>query len=113
MALPERIAVNIRSFRIQQKRTQAELAKACSISVKYLSELERGIIPGPSVTVLAKIAEALGITLSDLVREEGQKQSGPTPQDVARLEKLTEDTQANLDKLRAELKAIKKRLRSD
>jgi len=43
-----------------------DLASACGMSAAYLSEIENGRKEG-SVTVLKKLAEALNVSLEDLV----------------------------------------------
>lgn len=46
--------------------SQERLADAASISVPYLSDIERGH-RNPTVAVMARIAGALGVRLSELV----------------------------------------------
>jgi transcriptional regulator with XRE-family HTH domain len=46
--------------------SQERLADAASISVPYLSEIERGQ-RNPTVAVMGRIAGALGVRLSELV----------------------------------------------
>lgn len=48
----------IRTLRISQKLTLAQLAKQCDISVSYLSEIERNEA-NPTIEMLARIAFAL------------------------------------------------------
>ncbi len=45
---------------------QQELADKAGLSRAYVSRLERGLIPNPTITELGKLAEALGITLATL-----------------------------------------------
>jgi XRE family transcriptional regulator, regulator of sulfur utilization len=53
--------------------SQERLADAAEISVTYLSEIERGQ-RNPTVAVMARIAHALGMRLSELVaRAEGDR----------------------------------------
>lgn len=63
-------------FKIKQLRsklniTQLELAEKAEISQCYLSQLESGI-KNPSFKVLKRIAEALGVDLSELLKKEDQ-----------------------------------------
>jgi transcriptional regulator with XRE-family HTH domain len=46
--------------------SQERLANAADISVPYLSDIERGQ-RNPTVAVMARIARALGVRLSELV----------------------------------------------
>ena len=46
---------------------QEAVAERAGMSRAYVSRLERGIVPAPKVTELAAVAEALGLTIVDLV----------------------------------------------
>ncbi|WP_225878414.1 helix-turn-helix domain-containing protein [Spongiactinospora rosea] len=56
----------LRRFRRDQRRTLADVAVAASISVPYLSEVERGR-KEVSSEILAAICDALGIELAELL----------------------------------------------
>lgn len=58
----------LRRHRLEQRRTLAEVAQAASVSMPYLSEVERGR-KEPSSEVLAAVCAALRIELSDLLAE--------------------------------------------
>ncbi len=64
------IAQNIaRAIKVQRKAmgiTQEELADRAGIDRTYASQLERAIA-NPSLTVLCKVADALDLTLIDLL----------------------------------------------
>jgi len=64
-------AERLKELRKKKGYTQAEVAEKAEITQTYYSQIESGI-KTPKVAVLAKIAEALGISLSSLVDEEGQ-----------------------------------------
>lgn len=55
----------IRALRKARSWSQEELADACGINQKYLSELERGRING-SIAMYHAIAQGLDMSLSDL-----------------------------------------------
>ncbi|NQX66386.1 helix-turn-helix transcriptional regulator [Paenibacillus alba] len=55
----------IRNTRKKQKLTLKEVAKAASISVSFLSEIERNKA-NPSISVLKRIANALNVNFTDL-----------------------------------------------
>ena len=67
-----RIAQNIAStIKVQRKMlgiTQEELADLAGIDRTYASQLERAIA-NPSLSVLCRVAEALGLNLIDLIGE--------------------------------------------
>jgi transcriptional regulator with XRE-family HTH domain len=62
-----RLAARIRRYREEKGLTQAALADAAGLSKTYLSELESGAGRRPSGDVLLRIADALGITIADLL----------------------------------------------
>jgi transcriptional regulator with XRE-family HTH domain len=63
--LPKRLGNRIRELRNRAGITQAQLADRVDISHEFMSRLERGL-KAPSLDSAAKIANALGVTLSVL-----------------------------------------------
>ncbi|MEL7029061.1 MAG: helix-turn-helix transcriptional regulator [Pseudomonadota bacterium] len=65
------LAKNIRLARAEQGLSQEELADLAGIDRTYVSGIERGL-RNPTITVVAKFAEALGTTtpilLTDRIR---------------------------------------------
>jgi DNA-binding XRE family transcriptional regulator len=57
----------LRRERIEQHRTQGEVAVTAGISVQYLSEVERGR-KEPSSEIVQAVAGALGLGLAELAR---------------------------------------------
>jgi transcriptional regulator with XRE-family HTH domain len=62
------IGRRIRILRMQQNRTQQEIADVCEFSKSLLSKIERGSVV-PPVATLVKIANALGTKVSSLVED--------------------------------------------
>lgn len=56
----------VRLWREQRKLTLRELADRSDVGVSYLSEIESGRKPG-SVKALRELAQALGLSIDDLV----------------------------------------------
>lgn len=67
MDLKEVMAVNLRRLRYDKKLTQEELADRSGLSMRYVGSIERGAVSA-SVSVLGKIAQALGVDPCDLIR---------------------------------------------
>lgn len=63
----EIIAKNITKYRKSANLSQERLAELSGISVGYLSKIERALIQNTSVAILIKIADALNVTLNNLV----------------------------------------------
>ncbi len=63
--LPKLLGNRIRHLRNRAGITQAQLAERVDISPEFMSRLERGL-KAPSVDSAAKIAHALGVSLSEL-----------------------------------------------
>jgi transcriptional regulator with XRE-family HTH domain len=61
------VGTNVRKRRQARGLTQEQLAFAAEIDLTYVGGIERGI-RNPSVVVLARIAEALGVEPADLLR---------------------------------------------
>jgi transcriptional regulator with XRE-family HTH domain len=65
----DELGLRIRSYRQMRKMTLRQVAEVADVSVSFLSQLERGA-SGASIPTLQLIAEALGLTLSDLFSSE-------------------------------------------
>jgi transcriptional regulator with XRE-family HTH domain len=65
--IASRVGAAIRDQRRRARLTQETLAHEAGISTTYLGQIERGL-RAPTVTVLAAIADALGLPTSELLR---------------------------------------------
>jgi transcriptional regulator with XRE-family HTH domain len=63
------LAENIKRFRKQRGISQEELAREAGVTYSTLIKLESGSNKNPTVKTLQQIAQALGVTLDDLVKE--------------------------------------------
>lgn len=77
------IGSRIKYIRKQQNRTQDEIALACGFTNSLLSKIENGKTM-PPVATLMKIAEALGIKVSDLLEENPRQGTIFNPADQSR-----------------------------
>ena len=75
MDLKEVMAINLRRLRHAKRMTQEELAERAGLSARYIGAIERADVSA-SVTVLGRVAEALEIEATDLVRR--TRPDGPT-----------------------------------
>ena len=77
----------LRETRLRQRRTLREVSGAARVSLGYLSEVERGQKEASS-ELLASICRALGVRLSDVLREVSETLSvlEPLPTPVVVLE---------------------------
>jgi transcriptional regulator with XRE-family HTH domain len=66
MDVRERVGLNLQKLRREKGLSREELADRANIHQTYLSGVERGK-RNPTVTVLQRIAEALGADIEDLV----------------------------------------------
>jgi transcriptional regulator with XRE-family HTH domain len=62
------LATNVRKYRRQRKLTQEQLAFEAKIDLTYMGGIERGK-RNPSLLVMARIADALGVNLPKLLSE--------------------------------------------
>ena len=67
MDINKQLGMRIKYLRGLKKWSQEDLALEAGINKNYLSDLERGT-RNPTVKALEKIANALGITLSELFK---------------------------------------------
>ncbi|WP_202331018.1 helix-turn-helix domain-containing protein [Mesorhizobium sp. L-8-3] len=67
MDLKEVMAVNLRRIRHDKSMTQEELADRAGLSARYIGAIERAN-KSASVTVLGRIAEALGVDAAVLIK---------------------------------------------
>ena len=68
----------LRTTRLRQDRTLREVSAAAQVSLGYLSEVERGQKEASS-ELLASICRALGVRLSDVLRDVSESLSAVEP----------------------------------
>jgi transcriptional regulator with XRE-family HTH domain len=71
----------LRATRLRQERTLREVSSSARVSLGYLSEVERGQKEASS-ELLAAICRALGVRLSDVLREVSETLSTLEPEPV-------------------------------
>lgn len=67
MDLKEVMAVNLRRARHDKDLTQEELAHQAGLSARYVGKIERASVSA-SITVLGRLAVALGVDPCELIR---------------------------------------------
>jgi transcriptional regulator with XRE-family HTH domain len=67
MDIRKQVGINVRRLREGRDLSQEELAFEAELHRTYISGVERGV-RNPTVTVVAKIAKALGVTPDQLLR---------------------------------------------
>ena len=77
MTLALHLGSHIRRLRLEQRRTQQEIADACGFTKSLLSKIERNKVM-PPVATLVKIANALGTRVSVLIETGRRVASVPT-----------------------------------
>ena len=73
---------SLRTTRLSQDRTLREVSSAAQVSLGYLSEVERGQKEASS-ELLASICRALGVRLSDVLRDVSESLSVLEPEPAA------------------------------
>lgn len=63
--IQRKLGRRIRQLRKQKEWTQERLSETCDISLKFLSNLERGV-DSPSLDTLERLADALDVPLMEL-----------------------------------------------
>lgn len=67
MDLKEVMAINMRRLRHDKDMTQEEVAERSGLSARYIGSIERAKVSA-SVSILGKVAEALGVDPCELIR---------------------------------------------
>lgn len=68
----------IRKARKELNKTQAAVAEMANISQTHYSSIENGK-ESPSIATLARIADALGLSVRDLILDEEKNPTQPLP----------------------------------
>lgn len=63
------LAQNIRKIRIKKGLSQEKLSRLADISTATLVKIEAGIAKEPTITTVAKIAAALGMSVDRLIEK--------------------------------------------
>lgn len=87
------VGKRIRYYRLKRGLTQEELAFMIQTSTSYLSNIERGV-KKPSLGTLAKISEALGLSIEDLTGNPVLIDGNP-PRDAGRPVYLCSEAEKN------------------
>ncbi|SFL54596.1 Helix-turn-helix [Gracilibacillus orientalis] len=66
------IGTNIYRIRKKKGLTLSELAERADVSKSYLSNIERNLNDNPSIQIVEKLAEVLGVEVVTLLGVEGQ-----------------------------------------
>ncbi len=62
------LARNIKKYRSQQKISQDKLSKLANVTLHTLAKIESGATADPRIETVNRIANALGVTLDDLMK---------------------------------------------
>ena len=65
---------NLKKLRIGKGWSQEKLAREAGISYNTLIKIERGVIKNPKIDTIIKIANALGVSIDELIK--GKKKVG-------------------------------------
>ena len=67
MSSGKKLGENLRKLRLKKNMSQVDLATALNVDRAYISNIENGRM-NPTLSTLEKIAGALGISMSELVK---------------------------------------------
>jgi len=68
MARENNIGENIKKYQIKQGLSQEYFAKKSGVKYTTLTKIDSGVIKKPLGLVMAKIAEALGVNIEELIK---------------------------------------------
>ena len=61
------LAKNIRRIRLKKGLSQEKLARLANIALNTLTKIESGLSIEPTIKTIAKIADALGVSIDELL----------------------------------------------
>ena len=64
----KRLAMNVKALRRQRELNQTDLAKRVGVSQAYIAMLEKGTNVNPTLALLTKLARALKVTVTELLK---------------------------------------------
>jgi len=67
------LAKNIRRVRLKKGLSQEKVARLADIALNTLTKIESGLSQEPTIRTIAKIANALGVSLDELVKGKNKK----------------------------------------
>ena len=70
MTTTDELGGRVRAVRQARGLTPMQVARAAGVTRVWLSRLERGRVPHPDTGTLVRLAEAMGLTLSDLLDQQ-------------------------------------------
>jgi transcriptional regulator with XRE-family HTH domain len=62
------IGENIRKYRLQKDISQDRLSKLADVAFHTIVKIESGETPNPTIETVRKIADALGVSIDDLMK---------------------------------------------
>lgn len=77
--------INLLKYREQKNLTLAALSEMTGLGTGRLSEIETGVTSDPRISTIIKIADALDVTLDELVGRKWKQVWGNLPQKIKRL----------------------------
>ena len=63
------IAKNIKKYRDKLGVSQDKLSKLAGVTLHTIAKIETGSTPDPRIETLRKIADALGVSIDDLIQK--------------------------------------------
>lgn len=63
------IAKNIKKYRAKQGISQDKLSKLAGITLHTITKIESGATANPRIETVKKIADALGVSIDDLIKK--------------------------------------------
>jgi len=69
------LSKNIKKFRKKKRLSQDKLAKLADVTLTTLVKIESGANDNPTIKTLKKIADALEVTVDDLLENNNEKRT--------------------------------------
>jgi XRE family transcriptional regulator, regulator of sulfur utilization len=76
--VPGRFAQTLARLRSTARLSREELARRAGVSVDLVHSLEQGRTANPTLRTLLRLADALGVTVGELIEDAGECSNGGT-----------------------------------
>ena len=66
--IAKRLGRMLKALRERKSLTQMNLAKKAKVTQTYIAKIESGVKQNPSLTILQRLAKALGVPVTELLK---------------------------------------------
>jgi len=107
------IGEKIKHLRQEKRMSISELAEKAGVAKSYLSSIERNLQSNPSIQFIEKISAVLGVSVNDLISEDGADNTAELDNEWMRIVQEAMESGVSKDQFREYLEFNKWRQKQD